>query len=872
MTLSPGTRLGAYEILSPLGAGGMGEVYRARDTKLNREAAIKVLPVAFAQDTEGVARFRREAQVLASLNHPHIAAIYGLEETSAGLALALELVEGEDLAERLVRGPLPVDEAIACARQIVDGLEAAHEKSIVHRDLKPANVKVTKDGAVKILDFGLAKACGSDAGPAGSDPSQSPTMARHGTEAGVILGTAAYMSPEQARGRPVDKRTDIWAFGVLLFEMLTGARLYPGETVTDTLAAVLTREPDWTKLPPSTPTGVRRLLARCLERDPKRRLRDIGDARPDLEDARVTTGAEPLPMRSLWRALPWALAATAVLLAAWAFWGRRTTSLDTAARGVTQVDIAYPPDVEPLPSTTAGIAISRDGLSVAMIGVRDGVRRVFVRRLDQAEAIEVNGTSGANSVSFSPDGASLAFLPGNGLITRISLADQERKVVTSGADLTGGLLWSPAGILFSRSGALWIVSPEGGAPRALTTLDAGRHEVLHDRPLVLPGERVVLFVSLTPEPGAERIEAVPVDGGLRRVVVERATTPVWSSTGHLLFARDGAVLAEAFDPRTATPSGTAVPVMPPGAVQALAFSSNLGLCLSSSGTLLYLPTGFAANRVVSVARDGAALVLGLPAGQYTNPRISPDGRRLLVESGGNVLEALDLARGTRSQLTGPAFGTLSSTWSADGARVVFRRFNSPYWVKADGGDATPVPASVVTDFPSSPGPDADSVLVTRIRPETSGDVFLLSISGAFEPKPLIVTPAYDGGAQLSPDGHWLLYQSNTSGQAEIYIRPYPALDRQWQVSEGGGVQARWSRDNREIYYRSGRRIVAVRVGASGGEPAFGKPTPLFADEYDFGQRISIANYDVAADGRFMMLRRVANGGNLRAIVNWSEEL
>jgi hypothetical protein len=313
-------------------------------------------------------------------------------------------------------------------------------------------------------------------------------------------------------------------------------------------------------------------------------------------------------------------------------------------------------------------------------------------------------------------------------------------------------------------------------------------------------------------------------------------------------------------------------VLPAGAVEAVGFG-DLGLWVSATGTLLYLPTGFTDKRVVSVARDGAALALDLPASRYANPRISPDGRRLLVESGGSVIEALDLARGTRARLTAAAIGTLFSTWSADGRGVVFRRFNAPFWAKADGsGDAAPLPAAGANDFPSSPGPDPDSVIVVRVRPETSGDVFLISIGGAFEPKPLIVTPAYEGGPQLSPDGRFLLYQSNASGRAEIYVRRYPALDRQWQVSEGGGVQARWSRSSREIFYRSGQRIVAVLMDASNAEPAFGKPTALFADEYDFGHGISIANYDVTPEGRFVMLRRGPNGGKLRAVVHWAEEL
>lgn len=353
-------------------------------------------------------------------------------------------------------------------------------------------------------------------------------------------------------------------------------------------------------------------------------------------------------------------------------------------------EIGFPPDVEPLTISTGGLAISRDGQVVAMIGVKDSVRRLFVHRLDRADAIEVSGLSGAQSADFSPDGANVALVAGSGALTRFSLTDQQRNVVTPGADLTAGLVWSPAGIVFVRDGALWVVSAESGPPRRLTALDAARHEVVHNRPMVLPGARLVLFASLTSEPGAERIEAVSIGGGQRSIVVERATTPVWSPTGHLLFARDGAVLAVPIDPESATVRGAAVPVMRSGAVEAVQ-SGDLGLWMSSTGTLVYLPGGFTDKRLVSVARDGATKALDLPPGSYGNPRIAPDGRRLLVESGASVIEALDLTRGTRSRLTSAAFGTLFPTWSADGNRVVFRRFNLPFWVTADGS-ADPGPS------------------------------------------------------------------------------------------------------------------------------------------------------------------------------------
>jgi len=377
---------------------------------------------------------------------------------------------------------------------------------------------------------------------------------------------------------------------------------------------------------------------------------------------------------------------------------------------------------------------------------------------------------------------------------------------------------------------------------------------------------------MTSEAGTERIEAVPQSGGARTVVIEHAFDPVWSPTGHLLFGRDGAVWAVPFDPEGATVGGTAVKVLPAGTVAA-APKGGLGFQVSANGSLLYIPKDFGNSRVLSVGRDGSELRLNLPLGRYGNPRISPDGHRLMVENGSSEIETLDLERGTQTVVAAAALGTNFSTWTADGKGVVFRRFDVPFWAAADGsGNAGAVASGETYDYPSAPGPDGDSILAVRIQPKTSGDIFLLSISGKFAPKPLIVTPAYDGGPQLSPDGHWLLYQSNGSGEPEIYVRRYPALDRAWTVSEGGGVQGRWARSGKEIYYRNGQRMMAVTFNASGAEPALGKPTGLFADDYDFGQGISIANYDVTPDGRFIMLRRAPHGGSLGVVINWTEEL
>jgi hypothetical protein len=461
-----GQTLSHYKITSALGAGGMGEVWRATDTKLGRDVALKLLPEAFAADPDRLARFEREAKVLASLNHPGIAHLYGfesarLEEGTTVHFLAMELVEGEDLAERLKRGKVPLEEAVFAAKQVAEALEEAHEKGIVHRDLKPANVKVTPDGKVKVLDFGLAKAWTGEGGGAGSsaDLSQSPTLAQTGTAAGLILGTAAYMSPEQARGKPVDKRTDVWAFGVVVFEMLSGRRLFEGETVSDILAAVLKSEPDWKALPSATPASLRRLLERCLERDPKQRLRDIGEARLALEhagreddDPRATPAA---PSR-LARALPWALAAAAIALAAWAL-SRSTGGGTGASRDVAHLEVGFPPDVEPVTGRQGGIAISPDGKAIAMVGFRKGLRRMFVRRLDTPEAVDVAGTSGGGV--FSPDGASVAFVSNYTDLSRISLADGQITKLATGGDFVSGvsLAWGPKDVFFTRDGSIWSV-------------------------------------------------------------------------------------------------------------------------------------------------------------------------------------------------------------------------------------------------------------------------------------------------------------------------------------------------------------------------------------------------------------------------------
>jgi serine/threonine-protein kinase len=477
------------------------------------------------------------------------------------------------------------------------------------------------------------------------------------------------MSPEQARGKAVDRRTDIWAFGVVLYEMLTGKMLFAsGETLPDTIAAVMTREPDWSVLPKDTPPHVRRLLRRCLCKDAKNRLRDIGEARIALEEGGDATpeGVPQTPPNRLRRVLPWALAAA--VIAAWTLWHRG----EGARREVMHLDIGYPPNVEPVSGLPTGFAISPDGHSFALIGIRDGVRRLYVRRLDRAEAAEINDTNGVNSAAFSPDSASVVFFPLTGSVTRLSMADRQRAIVATGADVTSPFAWGPGEIVYTRGGAIWAVPAKGGAPRQLTVLDPTRHEVVHSDTTVFPGTRTVLFTCLTAEPGSERIEAVPLDGGRRSVVIEHAMAPAWSPTGHLLFGRDGAVWAAPFDPGSATVRGAAVPVIPAGVVGTKNFGGP-AFQVSSTGTLAFEPADFDYKRVVSVARDGSELALNLPPNHYGNPRISPDGRRLLIETDLTVIEMVDLGRGMmRAKLTAAALGTSYSVWTADGKAVVFQ--------------------------------------------------------------------------------------------------------------------------------------------------------------------------------------------------------
>jgi Tol biopolymer transport system component len=864
-----GTRLGPYEITAAIGAGGMGEVFRARDTKLNREVAIKVLPAELTEDRERVARFRREAQVLASLNHPNIAAIYGLEESGGVVALALELVEGEDLAERLKRGAIPVDEALAIAKQIAEGLEEAHEKGIVHRDLKPANVKVTKDGVVKVLDFGLAKAYESDAAEGGV--SQSPTMSRHMTQAGIILGTAAYMSPEQARGKPVDKRSDIWAFGVVLYEMLSGKRLFDGETVSDVLAAVLTREPSWAALPATTSASTRRLLRQCLERNPKNRLHAIADARLALEDT--------LAGRADDASASGAAAATQKLRqrAAWWQW-LFGVALGAGALAILERTLLAPPvsapaetlrlEVLPPEGTVSSgpFDLAPDGSLLVFVATdSEGASALYLRALDTLEARKLPGTEGATLPFFSPDGRSVGFFADKKL-QRIDLAGGPPRALAPVSDPRGGS-WGSAGfIVFAPDGGgpLFRIQESGGEPVAVTRLDPAQQETSHRWPQFLPDGSQFIFLSRKPGEPRLALELDSVNGKERLRLVEADSSARYAE-GQLFFQRRTTLFTQRFD----AARGALLDEPQPVAEDAWLDPDTDGLAafaVAGDGRLAYRRGGIAFGQLTWLGRDGKTLrTVGEP-GVISAPILSPDEGHILVSgsqgrSQGNAsLLLVDDTSSIGTSLTPRERGASIAIFSPDGSRVLFADDrNGPFdlyelKVSEPGRDVL-VLATPLWKYPESWSPDGRFVLYTEVDPASRANLWILPRTGDAKPFPLVATAAAESGARFSPDGRFLAYASDESGREEVFVQPFPATGVKWQVSSAGGFEAAWRGDGRELFYvASDARLMAVAVAPSSSGLAFGVPRALFriSSKHDIGT--SDRSYALSHDGqRFLVL-------------------
>ncbi|HJR58275.1 MAG TPA: protein kinase [Vicinamibacterales bacterium] len=890
MLLQPGTSVGSYEIVGVIGAGGMGEVYRARDTKLHREVAIKVLPPTFAGDPDRVGRFEREAQSLAALNHPGIAQVFGVVDlpggAGSGVAMVMELVEGEDLAQRLARGPIPLEEALPFARQIAEAVEAAHERGIIHRDLKPANIKVRGDGTVKVLDFGLAKAIAPLEGSPGYALENSPTFASPATQMGVLLGTAAYMAPEQAKGKAVDKRTDVWAFGCVLYQMLTGVAPFGGESVSEVIAAVLTRDVDWSSLPADTPSSVRRLLERCLQRDPRRRLRDIGDAILEIDAA---AGEPRLPAsagtgrrtRPAW--LP--LLAMAVIGAAVA-----------ATLLVTLRPTPAVPPVRAALLPSAGfvdfsvVAVSPDGSHIAYYRDRAvGGGDLYLRRLDGLNERVIAATVIATHPFFSPGGDEIAYSAVEGrAVMRVPVSGGAPTEVVRVSEMMPGLWLDDGSILVTSAQidgrivrALARVPAKGGPAVPLTTLGSG--EEIHMSPTPLPGGRQILFTVIGG--GGHRLAVADLATGAHRVLSIVGSTPKYLSSGHLLYFEPAVqqMRAVRFDPDRAEPAGEAVVVL-----------TNIHRGIDAVGSFEVSRDGhlfYTAADETEVGRrfglvwTGAARqTITEERASWAQPRLSPDGRRLLVRETATpncTVWLYDLERGSRTRIL--TMDPHDPVWHPDGRRLFFSDldaagFRRVFTIRADG---TAPRAQVATGFPGSEIPtsvshDGQWLAVTRSTEKTGSDVWVVPVAGG-EARPVAASEYAENYAAFSPDGQWVAYTSNQSGRDEIYVRPWPAADEQYQVSTQGGTGAIWSRDGRRLIYSDGRRVVAVNIATGSTPPErFRAGTPqTFAEGPLLLQRVG--NYDLTPDGqRLVVVEGSFNdaqvGRDLRVFFNWAHEL
>ena len=909
MLIPPGARIGPYEILSALGAGGMGEVYRARDTKLGRDVAIKSLPAAFLHEPERVARLQREAQLLASLNHPHIAAIYGFEETDGAHLLILELVDGQTLADLLRRGPLALGEVLTIARQVAEALEAAHEKGIIHRDLKPANIALTRDGTVKILDFGLAKAVD----PSDSDSvSMSPTLSLAATRAGVILGTAAYMSPEQARGRLTDKRTDVWAFGCVLFEMLSGKRAFEGEDVTDVIASVVRAEPDWSALPANLPDHLRLLIKRCLEKDRRARISDIGVARFLLEHgAQVSPAAGETHARGAGRrrVLVWSTLALAagIALTAGGVW-LSSRGPEPAPRDV--ISFSITPSGRPLitQGNDRDIAISPDGRFIAYVLGPLGQNDLVLRKVSELGTKSLATGTSVRAPFFSADNQWVGYFASDGL-RKVSIDGGPSTLVCGTVSAPRGASWGPDDtIFFSTSdpaSGLLSVSANGGEPTILTTVDRAQNELDHLFPFLLPdGHSVLLTIVSTggANTGTEnRIDVLDLNTGTRTLVIANAAQGEYVDTGHLVYAVSNSLRAVTFNLHTLAVSGSAVPVVE----QLMMFGTGAAeFAVSRQGSLVMMngtPDSYAEPRtLVWLDRQGREEPVQAPTRTYTVPRISPDGLRaaLDIRDRDNDIWIWDFRRQTLTPLTFSTTLDMNPVWTPDGKRVVWAAVGGTgtpniFWQAADGtGAPERITRSGNPQFPSAVTRDGTRLLLFESGAGTlQMDVRMVPLLTApntgttSTSTPLVSTKANETAGEVSPDGRWIAYQSDKSGTAQIYVSPFPNTDGGlWQISDTGGSRPLWARNGRELFYLDGKGLLtSVAMDSGGPTPNPGNPRRVLDKSYVLGtstRGFDLRSYDVSPDGeRFLMIksappseRPAAPPLSLTVVLNWAEEL
>ena len=908
MSLAEGTRLGPYEIIAPLGAGGMGEVYRARDTRLERDVAIKILPEAVAADEGRLMRFRREARALAALSHPHVAAVHGLEEIGGVHALVMELVPGESLELRLLRGAVPAREAMTLARQIADGLESAHDKGIIHRDLKPANLQVTPSGAVKILDFGLAKARAPEDAGAAADAVDAPTATR-ATESGLILGTAAYMSPEQARGLPVDARTDVWAFGCVLFEMLSGRRAFSGTTTTDLLASVLRSEPEWTALPADTPAAARTLLRRCLEKDPRRRLHSIADARIDLDDALNAPFEADAQASSAgladrrWRAsararerVAWVLAGVSVIALALA-WGRwRQAPPPALSERAIHASVVLAEDLRMWATEPAGrFALSPDGRRLALVGSdADGKTLLWMRPMETDVAQPLAGTEGAAFPFWSPDSRFIAFLAG-GKLKKIPAAGGTVVTLCDGALPASGTWSTDDVILFTPAGSspLYRVPAAGGTPEPATTLDAAAGDVQHWFPYFLPdGRHFLYFVVGSKARGVADPRAVYLGslnaGEPARLLIEGGSNAKYAN-GHLIYIRDSKLMAQRFDPDRLELEGDAAPLVEQLQIAGLITTGVAGaFTVSDTGLLAYQTGSTVLSRLAWMDREGRETGTVGEAADYADLALSPDGTRAAVSVldpgvGTRDIWLFDLARGLRQRVTFDPGDDIAPAWSTvEAGRLLFssRRQGSThlYETRLNGtaGDAL-LFEDHLGKFASSVSPDGGFLVYVGgggiIR---RSDVWVLPLAGGRRAEPLMESPFVESQPQFSPDGRWLAYMTNESGRPEVYVRPFAGDGGALQVSTAGGGWPRWRRDGKEMFYLAlDRTLVAVPVAVQGSRLEIGAGRPLFKMRTRPQARLDSYNYDVSADGRRFLVNSYleqSTSAAINIVINWPSSL
>jgi serine/threonine-protein kinase len=867
----------------------MGEVYRARDGKLNRDVAIKVLPAAVAEDVERLARFRREAQVLAALNHPHIAAIYGLEESAGVEALVLELVEGETLAEKISAGPIPMDEALGIARQIADALEAAHEKGIVHRDLKPANVKITPEGTVKVLDFGLAKALTGDR--SSPDQTHSPTLTAAATQAGVVIGTAAYMSPEQARGKSVDKRADIWAFGAVLYEMLSGRRAFEGETVSDTLAAVLRADVDWEALPRETPSPVLRVLRRCLERDARTRFRDIADARIEMDEKAEPAAPSPAPAavaRPRGGLAAWAVAALLAVAGAVGWW-RALSAPKPATAARTAFAVAIPAGDVLAYDDTPILALSRDGRRLVYAAERGGARGLFLRTFGEIEPRPLEGTTGARSPFFSPDGQWIGFFAEGGKLKKAPVGGGPPQTIFEGVNAQRGAVWADDDTIIltaDYAAGLSRISARGGKLEPLTKLDPGKGERTHRWPDVLPGSESVTFtIGSEKSPGNyddAKIALLDRKTGRIRILLEGGSMARYCPPGYLLYVRARSLLAVPFDVNRREIVGEPFPVPEKIAGDP---SSGIGyFAAGSEGSLAFVPGAAASaeSKLVLTDRKGTATELPLPPRQYRFPRFSPDGARIAFSIGSgrgadDEVWIYQLSSGALTRLTFSG-GNFCPIWSGDGLRLAYvsaRASNEGIYARpADGSGAEEwLYGDFTARLPSDWSIDGKTLLFTH--PSTQVWVAALKSIGTPSAPPEndshVLEPSAFGGV-FSPDNRWIAYASAVGGAvAEIFVEAVDGSAAKWQLTTDGGTQPAWA--GSEIFLLHGSQIRAVEVQM---QPVFklGPPQALFEGQFEL-RTAPLRNYDVTRDGkRFVFVKGGSDLGarEVDVVLNWAPEL